>query len=44
MNTKDVMLQYEKYVMNTYVRQPLVLVSKNAEFPEYREFGLKVLW
>ena len=27
MNTKDVMLQYEKYVMNTYVRQPLALVK-----------------
>ena len=26
------------------IQQPLVLISKDANFPEYREFGLKVLW
>ena len=26
------------------IKQPLVLISKDADFPEYKECGLKVLW
>lgn len=26
------------------IQQPLVLISKDANFPECQEFGLKVLW
>ena len=35
---------FDRMIIWQAIQQPLVLISKDANFPEYREFGLKVLW
>ena len=35
---------FDRMIIWQALQQPLVLISKDADFPEYREFGLKVLW
>ena len=35
---------FDRMIIWQAIKQPLVLISKDANFPEYQEFGLKVLW
>lgn len=35
---------FDRMIIWQAIQQPLVLISKDANFPEYQEFGLKVLW
>lgn len=35
---------FDRMIIWQAIQQPLVLISKDADFPEYQEFGLKVLW
>jgi len=35
---------FDRMIIWQAIRQPLVLISKDGDFPEYRKFGLKVLW
>lgn len=35
---------FDRMIIWQAIQQQLVLVSKDANFPEYRQFGLKVLW
>ena len=35
---------FDRMIIWQAIQQQLVLVSKDADFPEYRQFGLKVLW
>ncbi len=35
---------FDRMIIWQAIQQPLVLISKDADFPEYKEFGLKVLW
>ena len=35
---------FDRMIIWQAIRQPLVLISKDADFPEYKEFGLKVFW
>lgn len=35
---------FDRLIIWQAIQQPLVLISKDASFPEYRKFGLTVLW
>ena len=35
---------FDRMIIWQAIQQPLVLISKDVGFPEYKEFGLKVLW
>ncbi|MDO8464577.1 MAG: type II toxin-antitoxin system VapC family toxin [Gallionella sp.] len=35
---------FDRMIIWQAIQQPLVLVSKDADFSEYKEFGLKVFW
>ena len=35
---------FDRMIIWQAIQQPLVLISKDADFPEYKEFGLKVIW
>jgi PIN domain nuclease of toxin-antitoxin system len=35
---------FDRMIIWQALQQPLVLISKDAGFSEYRELGLKVLW
>lgn len=35
---------FDRMIIWQAIQQPLVLISKDAGFPEYKKFGLKVLW
>jgi PIN domain nuclease of toxin-antitoxin system len=35
---------FDRMIIWQAIQQPLVLISKDADFPEYKQFGLKVLW
>ena len=35
---------FDRMIIWQAIQQQLVLISKDANFPEYRQFGLKVLW
>lgn len=35
---------FDRMIIWQAIQQPLVLISKDANFPEYRKFGLIVLW
>lgn len=35
---------FDRMIIWQAIQQPFVLVSKDANFPEYKQFGLKVLW
>ena len=35
---------FDRMIIWQAIQQSLVLISKDAEFPEYKNFGLKVLW
>jgi len=35
---------FDRMIIWQAIQQPLVLISKDAEFPEYKKFGLKVIW
>ena len=35
---------FDRMIIWQAIQQPLVLISKDAGFPEYKQFGLKVLW
>ena len=35
---------FERMIIWQAIQQPLVLISKDADFSEYKEFGLKVFW
>jgi len=35
---------FDRMIIWQAIQQPLVLISKDAKFPEYEKFGLKVLW
>ena len=35
---------FDRMIIWQAIQQQLTLVSKDANFPEYRQFGLKVLW
>lgn len=35
---------FDRMIIWQAIQQQRVLVSKDANFPEYRQFGLKVLW
>ncbi len=35
---------FDRMIIWQAIQRPLVLISKDADFPEYKEFGLKVLW
>ena len=35
---------FDRMIIWQAIQQPLVLISKDANFPEYKEFGLKVIW
>lgn len=35
---------FDRMIIWQAIRQPLVLISKDADFPEYKKFGLEVLW
>lgn len=41
-------LQYkdplDRMIIWQAIQQPLVLISKDCDFPEYKKFGLKVMW
>jgi len=35
---------FDRMIIWQAIQQPLVLISKDGDFPEYRKFGLKVMW
>ena len=35
---------FDRMIIWQAIQQPLVLISKDANFPEYQKFGLIVLW
>jgi PIN domain nuclease of toxin-antitoxin system len=35
---------FDRMIIWQAIQQQFVLISKDAQFPEYKEFGLKVLW
>ena len=35
---------FDRMIIWQAIQHPHVLISKDADFPEYQEFGLKVLW
>ncbi len=35
---------FDRMIIWQAIQQPLVLISKDANFPEYQKFGLTVLW
>lgn len=35
---------FDRMIIWQAIQQQFVLISKDANFPEYRQFGLKVLW
>jgi PIN domain nuclease of toxin-antitoxin system len=35
---------FDRMIIWQAIRQSLVLISKDAGFPEYRQFGLQVMW
>jgi PIN domain nuclease of toxin-antitoxin system len=35
---------FDRMIIWQAIQQQLVLISKDANFPEYRQFGLKVFW
>jgi len=35
---------FDRMIIWQAIQHPLILISKDADFPEYEEFGLKVLW
>ncbi len=35
---------FDRMIIWQAIQQSLVLISKDGDFPEYKEFGLKVLW
>jgi len=35
---------FDRMIIWQAIQQQRILVSKDANFPEYRQFGLKVLW
>jgi PIN domain nuclease of toxin-antitoxin system len=35
---------FDRMIIWQAIQQPLVLISKDSDFPEYRQFGLNVLW
>ncbi len=35
---------FDRMIIWQAIQQPLVLISKDADFPEYQKIGLKVLW
>jgi PIN domain nuclease of toxin-antitoxin system len=35
---------FDRMIIWQAIQQPLVLLSKDGDFPEYRKFGLKVTW
>lgn len=35
---------FDRMIIWQAIQQPLVLISKDSDFPEYRKFGLKVMW
>ena len=35
---------FDRMIIWQAIKQPLVLISKDGDFPEYRKFGLKVMW
>jgi PIN domain nuclease of toxin-antitoxin system len=35
---------FDRMIIRQAIRQSRVLILKDASFPEYREFGLQVLW
>ena len=35
---------FDRMIIWQAIQHPLVLISKDANFPEYQAFGLKVLW
>ena len=35
---------FDRMIIWQAIQQPLVLISKDSDFPEYRKFGLNVLW
>ena len=35
---------FDRMIIWQAIQRPLVLISKDSDFPEYKELGLKVLW
>ena len=35
---------FDRMIIWQAIQQPLVLISKDGDFPEYGQFGLKVIW
>lgn len=35
---------FDRMIIWQAIQHPLILISKDADFPEYEAFGLKVLW
>jgi PIN domain nuclease of toxin-antitoxin system len=35
---------FDRMIIWQAIQQPMVLVSKDANFPEYEKFGLRVIW
>lgn len=35
---------FDRMIIWQAIGQPLVLISKDSEFPEYKKYGLKVMW
>ena len=35
---------FDRMIIWQAIQRPLVLISKDSDVPEYKEFGLKVLW
>jgi PIN domain nuclease of toxin-antitoxin system len=35
---------FDQMIIWQAIQQQLTLISRDANFPEYRQFGLKVLW
>lgn len=35
---------FDRMIIWQAIQQPLALISKDSDFPEYQEFGLKIVW
>jgi PIN domain nuclease of toxin-antitoxin system len=35
---------FDRMIIWQAIQQPLVLISKDGDFPEYKKFGLKMIW
>ncbi len=35
---------FDRMIICQAIQQPLVLISKDGGFPEYKKFGLKIMW